>query len=286
MEFLFLPLMTKVKKIIIPFLLFVFIGGIVFSCSPEKKLANNFVKTESKRSVLLLTTDKVYKTSQKKNILDSLQITDESLFDSVLFVNSDFIQYIDDSKFLSNYLLGLEKELRIFGFDVYRENQISKFMEVDSNAFVIYLAQVEAEESVFPYRDETVYYNSYFYHDHELNSLSVYSWIEINKVNEDKDQNVYFTEDVVVDEVEGEFTVDFFGGDIKYFYSIDSLKPAEIYNFAYSLGRKYAGYTYDLLLNKYIREKLYEGTDTYWRFDPYTRTFFPATDDKFIQLNR
>lgn len=285
MEFLFLPFMTKVKKTIISFLLLVFIGGIVFSCSPEKQLANSFVKTEAKRSVLLLTTDKVFKTSQKKNILDSLQITDESLFDSVLFVNSDFIQHINDSKFLSNYILGLEKELKMFGFDVYKENQMSEFMEVDTNAFVVYLAQVEAEESIFPYRDETVYYNSYFYHDHELNSLSVFSWIEINKVNEDTDQNVYFTEDVIVDEVEGEFTVDFFGGDIKYFYSIDSLKPAEIYNFAYSLGQKYAGYTYDLLLNKYIRENLFEGTDTYWRFDPYTQTFFPATDDKFILLD-
>lgn len=278
--------MNKVIKPIIPLLLLIFIMGIVYSCSPEKKLANYFVKTDAKRSVLLLTTDQVYKTSQKKNILDSLEITDESLFDSVLFVNSDFIQHIDDSKFISNYVLGLEKELKIFGFDVYKENQMSEFMEVDSNAFVVYIAQIEAEESIFPFRDETVYYNNYYYHDHELNSLSVYSWIEINKVNEDKNQNVYFTEDVVVDEVEGEFTVDFFGGDIKYFYKIDSLKPAEIYNFAYSLGRKYAGYTYDLLLNKYIRENLHQGTDTYWRFDPYTQTFFPATDDKFILLDR
>lgn len=286
MEFLFLPHMNKVKKTFTHFLLLILIGVVAFSCSPEKKLATNFVKTETKRSVLLLTTDQVYKTSQKKNILDSLEITDESLFDSVLFANSDFIQYLDDSKFLNNYVMGLEKELKVFGFNVYKENQISEFMEVDSNAYVVYIAQIEIEEAIFPYRDETVYNNGYYYHDHELNSLSVFSWFEINKVNEDKDKNVYFTEDVVVDEVKGEFTVDFFGGDIKYFYSIDSLKPAEIYNFAYSLGRKYAGYTYDLLLNKYIRENLYQGTDTYWRFDPYTKTFFPATDDKFIPLDR
>lgn len=278
--------MARIKKSIIPLLLFAFLAGFVFSCSPEKKLANSFVKTDSKRSVLLLTTDKVFKTNQKKSILDSLEITDESLFDSVLYANSDFIKYINDSKFISNYLLGLEKELKVFGFDVYKENQMSEFMNVDSNAYVVYIAQIEVEEAIFPYRDETVYYNSYYYHDHELNSLSVFSWFEINKVNEDKAKNVYFTEDVIVDEIEGEFTVDFFGGDVKYFYTIDSLKPAEIYNFAYSLGRKYAGYTYDLLLNKYIKKNLYEGTDTYWRFDPYNQTLFPATDDKFILLDR
>jgi hypothetical protein len=278
--------MIKVKKAIIQLFLLAFVGSVVFSCSPEKKLAKNFVKTQTNKSVLLLTTDMLFKSNKKLNILDSLDITDESMFDSVLYVNSDFIQHLDDSKLLSNYMLGLEKELKVFGFEVYKENQISDFMEVDSNAFVVYLAQVELEEAIFPFRDETVYNNSYYYHEHELNSLSVFSWFEINRVNEDKEKNVYFTEDVVVDEVEGEFTVDFFGGDVKYFYTIDSLKPAEIYNFAYSLGRKYAGYTYDLLLNNYIRENLYQGTDTYWRFDPYTQTFFPATDDKFILMSQ
>jgi len=278
--------MNLVKNKLTTFLLFLIAGVLLFSCSPEKRLANSFVKTEVKRNILLLNTDVLYKTNQKKYILDSLEITDESLFDSVLYVNSDFIQYIDDEKFLDNYLLGLEKELKVFGFTVFKESQISDFMEVDSIAYVVYLAQVEAEEDLFPYRDETVYYDNYLYHDHLLNSLSVFSWFEINKVNEDEDKHVYFTEDVVVDEVDGEFTVDFFGGDIKYFYKIDSLKPAEIYDFAYTLGRKYAGYTFDLLLNNYIRENLYQGTDTYWRFDPYTNTFFPATDDKFILLDR
>lgn len=278
--------MVQIKKIVSGFLLFIFIGSLFFGCSPERKLANNFVNTDIKRSALLLFTDEVYKTSRKRDILDSLDITNEALFDSVLLANSDFLQHTNDSKFITNYILGFEKELKAFGFNIYKEDQMAEFMEVDSNAFVIYLAQIETEEALFPFRDETNYYDSYFYHDHLLNSLSVYSWFEINKVNETKNQKVYFTEDVVIDEVEGDFTLDFFGGDVKYFYTIDSLKPGDIYEFAYSLGRKYAGYTYDLLLNKYIRNNLPQGTDVYWRFDPYTKTFFPATDDKFILLGR
>ena len=245
------------------------IAGIV-SCSTERQLAKHFTKPESRRNALLLTTDQVFKVSSRADILDSLEITDEALFDSVLYANSNFLQYIDDKKFIDNYMLGLEQELGKFGFNTFKEDQMAEFMEVDSNASVIYVAQLEIEEALFPYRDETVYYDNYFYHDHMLNSLSVYSWFEINEVNVTKDQQVYFAEEVLVDEVEGEFTLDFFGGDVKYFYTIDSLKTNEIYEFAFRL------------LNKYIRKNLPQGTDTYWRFDPETGSFFTATNDKFI----
>ena len=84
--------------------------------------------------------------------MDSLEITDESLFDSVLFAHSDFLKELDDPIFIRNYLMGLETELKVFGFDIYKENQMAEFMEVDSNSFIIYLAQIELEEALYPFR--------------------------------------------------------------------------------------------------------------------------------------
>ncbi|MEJ2593816.1 MAG: hypothetical protein P8100_01490, partial [bacterium] len=127
------------------------------ACSPEKKLAKAFVNDPDQKSILLLGPELVFKKSLKTSILDSLDITDESLFDSVLMANSDFLQYINDSLFLQNYLKGFEEECKLFDINVYRESQTADFLEVDSNAWVIYLAQVELEESWFPYRNETRY---------------------------------------------------------------------------------------------------------------------------------
>ncbi len=259
--------------------------GVFHACSPEKKLAKSFVYSETKRNVLLLGPDMVFKTSLKTDILDSLEITNESLFDSVLFANSDFLQHLDDVLFIQNFILGLENELRLFNFEIYKEPQTSDFLEVDSNAFVLYVAQIELEEAYYPFKDETVYMDSYYFHEHILNSASVYSWFEISEVNKKRDRNVYFAEDAVVDEIDGEFTLDYFGGQVKYFYQIDSLITDDLYKYAYDLGRKYAGYTFDLLLNNYIIENMDYKPKYYLRYDPNFKNFFEATDDKFILLD-
>jgi hypothetical protein len=257
------------------------------ACSVEKKLAKQFVSTGSQRSVLILAPEFLYKTNLKKDILDSLGIKDELLFDSVLYANSFFLKEIDDKMFLDNYLLGLEKELKVFGLKVYREEGAADFMEVDSNAFIINLAQLEVEEDYYEYRDETRYYNNYFYHDHVLNSASVNSWFEISRINEESNnRKVYFASDIIIDDVDGNFTLDVFQSEVKYFYTIDTLQPDELYDYAYLLGRTYGGYTFDLLLNQYLDVQM-EGDrdDRYWRYDPYLDAFFPATDDRFIPLD-
>jgi hypothetical protein len=160
-------------------------------------------------------------------------------------------------------------------------------MEVDSNAFIINLAQLEVEEDYYEYRDETRYYNNYFYHDHVLNSASVNSWFEISRINEESNnRKVYFASDIIIDDVDGNFTLDVFQSEVKYFYTIDTLQPDELYDYAYLLGRTYGGYTFDLLLNQYLDVQM-EGDrdDRYWRYDPYLDAFFPATDDRFIPLD-
>lgn len=271
-------------------LFFILIAAtVLWSCSAERKLATEFAKTGIKRSVLLFVPDLVFKSNIKEGILDSLGIVDETRFDSVLLANSVVLKDINDSLLISNYILGMKREFKNFDFDVYTADQTAEFLEVDSNAYVVYLAQIEVEEAYFPTRDETVISNTYYYHDHILNALTVNSWFEISKVNEETNkQQVYFSSDVITDELDGEFIYDYFGGQLKYLYEVDSLQPSDLYNFAYLLGRTYAGYTFDLLLNRYLKSNLPEEkrSGKYYRYDPLNRSFFPALDDKFIPLEQ
>jgi len=229
----------------------------------------------------------IYKENLKKEILDSLEIKDESLFDSVLMANSQLLQFVDDSLFIANYMLGLYNELKQFGFLVYREEFTNEFMDIDSNAFIINVAQIEIEEAHYTQRDDVTIYDTYYYHDHELNAAYISSWIEISDINSDKsNHDVYFASDIITDDLEGEFVYGAFSEDLKYLFEIDTLKHADLYDFAHLLGRTYAGYTFDLLLNKYLKNNLPDEqlSDNYWRYDPALGNLFYATEDKFILL--
>ncbi|NOX84553.1 MAG: hypothetical protein GXO86_01080 [Chlorobi bacterium] len=266
------------------------LSALVMPCrAQEKKLAKEFVKQEVQRNVLLLQPSFVYKTSLKTYILDSLGIKDKTLFDSVLMANSVILQYVDDSLFIANYMAGLKKELKRFRFSVYDENRTADFMAANSNAYIVNVAQIELEEDLFPYRDATVYENIEYYHDHLLNSLTVDSWFEISEVNTEKNERqVYFASDAIMDDIHGEFTYDVFSDEIKYFYTIDSLTVKDVYVFAYQLGRTYAAYTFDLIMNKYISDHLPKGKKAkhYLRFDPVHRKIFQADDDRFVPLDK
>lgn len=264
-----------------------FLWMVLNSCSPERKMANTFIKNESIRSALLISPQFIFKENLKKEILDSLEIKDESLFDSVLMANSQLLQFVDDSLFIANYMLGLYNELKQFGFLVYREEFTNEFMDIDSNAFIINVAQIEIEEAHYTQRDDVTIYDTYYYHDHELNAAYISSWIEISDINSNKsNHDVYFTSDIITDDLEGEFVYGAFSEDLKYLFEIDTLKHADLYDFAYLLGRTYAGYTFDLLLNKYLKDNLPDEqlSDNYWRYDPALGNLFYATEDKFILL--
>ena len=158
----------------------------------------------------------------------------------------------------------------------------------DSNSYQVNIAQIELEETLYSFRDEIMIYDKYFYHDHNLNAVYVNSWFEIKNLDEhNSDQQIYFTTDLISDVPDGSFNYDIFSGKVRYMYNIDSLEIKQIYDFAYELGKVYAGYTFDLLLNDELNSKIEPGkrSSRYWRYDPGNHVFFPASDDKFIILD-
>jgi hypothetical protein len=258
------------------------------SCSTERKLAVYYAKNTSSINAIVLPPAYLFKVNQKTYLLDSLGITDESLFDSVLYANSTLLQYIDDSLFISNYIYGYKKELAVFGIKVFGEDQMGAFLESDSNSILINVAQIELEEFIYPWDDEQQISDIIYSYSHLLNAVNISSWIEIGKYNQGESQHeVYFATDMVTDKVDGQFNYDVFSQkNLQYMYNYDSLTVSQLYDYAYVLGRTYAGYTFDLLINTYLDKKLPASSrsDKYWRYDPNKHIFFPAEKDKFILM--
>ena len=258
------------------------------SCSPEKKLAIEFASKAKIKSFLVLTPDYLYKTNLKTYIMDSLDIADDESKDSLLLLHSEYLSNLNDSLFIANYIFGYTKTLSDFGFRVFSQDQMEEFLTIDSNSCQVNIAQIELEETLYTFRDEVMIYDDYYYHDHNLNAVYVNSWFEIANLDEENtNQQIYFASDMITDMAEGSFDYDIFGGKVRYMYNIDSLELKVLYDFAYRLGKEYAGYTFDLLLNDELNKKLDPNTisSRYWRYDPVDHFFYPATDDRFMLLD-
>ncbi len=260
----------------------------VVSCNPEKRLATEFVYNANANNILVLSPDFLFKKNIKTYLMDSLGIPDDDSKDSLLLIHSDYLNDINDSLFIANYILGYTKSLRKFGFNVFVQDQTEEFFMNDSNTYQVNIAQIELEETLYTFRDEEMFYDTYFYHDHNLNAVYVNSWFEIINLNDDNDKhNVYFTSDMITDIIDGIFDYDIFSNKVRYMYNIDSLEQDVLYAFAYRIGTEYAEYTFDLLLNNELNNKLDPSvrSSRYWRYDPEKKIFYPATEDKFILLD-
>jgi len=260
----------------------------LFSCSAEKKLAIEFARNQDNGNVLVLAPDYLYKANLKAYLLDSVDYNRNDDKDSVLLVHSDYLNDLNDSLFIANYILGYTKTLNKLGFRVFMADEADEFMAMDSNIYQINIAQVELEETIYTYRDEAQVYDSYFFHDHNLNAVYVNSWFEFSDLNEvSSEQQIYFTTDLITDIPDGSFDYDILSGKVRYMYNIDSLEVNELYGFAFRIGEEYAKYTFDMMLNKELDSKLTPEmrSENYWRYDPDKNYFYPAMDDRFVPLD-
>ncbi len=248
----------------------------------ERKLAKEFVAQAPKISVSVTPPPFLYKYNLKTGILDSISYHNKREKDSILWVHSDFIQHIVDSVFIQRYMKGYVSELKKYGLHVIKNDTLI------NNAYSVNVAQIELEEQYYFFSDTAYYGNDVYVHHQFLNALDVSSWFSLRgPLLPGKSGKILFAENLLTDNIDGHFEIDPYSGEIKYLYRLDSLTVKKIYNYAQNLGRTYAGYTFDYLLNTFLDKKLPASrrTDRYWRYDPYRKRFFFAIDgDKFVPI--
>lgn len=258
----------------------------------ERKMARIFIKDQKPDKILLLLPDYVYKFNQNSDLLDTLSYANDQEKEGVLWKYSHFIQYISDSTFKKRLEKGYRDEIKAFGIQVFGADNTAQFFSSGGKGFIINLAQIELDEDNYLYTD-TAYVESLAYvFKKKLNALDVNIWFEISKVNAAKNDStahqVLFAENLLTDQLEGGFQPDETGTHFTYPYRIDRLTPDKIYEFIEDLGRTYADYTFDYMLNRYLDRHIPPKgrSKRYWRYDPYHKHLFIATDDRFVPLEK
>lgn len=171
-----------------------------------------------------------------------------------------------------------------YGINVYVPEDIDKVL-VDSVHWLVMLSRMEISGRITEYEDYLFSDSDEFSYKHPLNTVNVASWFEVN----DGDwKPVLFCEHNLMDGFDSQADFSFWTQSIDYRYTIDTLDLQDVYNYAVYLGKLYAGYTYDYMMNRYIGSELKKQGYAYQimlRYDPYKKQLlYSDEDDYFIEI--
>lgn len=258
------------------------------SCSPERRLANHFIKERNPAAILLLSPEFSYKYSFKIPDIENFDSLDKQTQDSLLFYNSKLLQYINDSLLIKSYMNGLSSGLKSLGFNVYTSGTTESFVNRGSDGLIVNIPQLELEE-FFDSISENVVLGDEELYNYELyiTAVNFNSWFELTQVNQQDSVLVLYSSNSLTDRLDGGFRYFPFSGQVKYEYTIDSLEVKDIYPAAASIGDLYARLLHNFLMNDYIQKNMATGYETakYYTWDPLSGRIRNYKGQKFTRLN-
>ena len=205
-------------------------------------------------------------------------------YNTQLAKKTEVLKDFNQDLFLDVMYNAYAKAMGDYGVEVYVPEDFEN-IQVDSTHWLVMLSRTEISGRITEYEDFLFSDNDGFDYKHALNTVNVASWFEIN---DGEWRPVQFCEHNLMDGFESKAGFSILTNSIDYSYTIDTLKLEDVYNYAVYLGKLYAGYTYDYMMNSYIgeeMEKMNYSYQTLLRYDPYKKKLlYEAEDDGFIEI--
>ncbi len=258
------------------------------SCSTERKFARQFNAKANQISVLAIRTDYIFKNNEKQLKAETAGLGQAEI-EQLKLENTRIIKLIDnDSVLLDLFFDSYTAELQRYGIRVFDERKIDAFFETEQEAWISHLAQVELDEFDYAFQDSEVFGGTIFTFDYIINGLTFNAWFELSKVNDTQSNQarILFASSELYDEFNGAFVQNLLTGQVRYRLSHDTIGINTFLNFVSHLGRLYAGYTYDQMMNTYIDKHTDPArrTNRWYRYDPYRQRIFTTEADRFVPL--
>lgn len=177
------------------------------------------------------------------------------------------------------------EEMGHYGVSVYVPDNIDQ-VPVDSTHWLVMLSRMEITGRITEYEDYLFSDSDEYTYKHPLNTVNVASWFEMN---DSVWLPVLYCEHNLMDGFDSKTDYSFWAGRLDYNYTIDTLELKDVYNYAVYLGKLYAGYTYDYMMNRYVGSELMKRGYSYqllMRYDPYKKQLRYAEDgDGFVEID-
>ena len=174
-------------------------------------------------------------------------------------------------------------ELGKYGINVYVPDDPDA-VQVDSAHWLVVLSRVEIQGLFTEYEDYLFDFTDEYAYTFSLNTVNVASWFD---VNDGEWQPTLFDEYNLTDEFNSYVTRSRSEG-MQYHYDITPINTDDVYNFAVFLGKRYAAFTFDYMMNHFVGSVMeLEGKEPRFRlrWDPYEKSFyFMGSDEGFWEL--
>ena len=275
---------TKHSFSFLLFLTFIALGA----CTPEYKMAKAYIASRPDVSIMVLPTNVVFKDNLKTiEGVDTNTMTQIEV-DSIRMDKSTLLKQISDSIFLENFTNSLYSEFDELGFTVFTQAQSDSFLFLKTPSYIFNIAQIQLEEMNKVHEDKEQIGDKVYYKDTNLNALSFNFWFELSALDNTKDKpKLFFVSETIRDLMDGYFKENVLTGEVDYRFNINRLDSSIVYKYCRILGQRYAGYTFDFIMNKYI--------DAHWpankkrrfymQYKRYYHTLEPTRNNKFIIMD-
>lgn len=256
------------KKLL--FVLWVVLGALAMtSCQPELKLAKRYMADRPAIQAAVF-------------FPEQAEVKTEA---NVTYGQTEVLKGFNQDQFLDITYNAYAEAMKDYGVEVYVPNDIDD-IPVDSVHWLVMLSRMEISARITEYEDYLFSDTDEYSYKHPLNTVNVASWFEIN----DGDwRPLQFCEHNLVDGFNSKTGYSFWENKIDYKYTIDTLELKDVYNYAVYLGKLYAGYTYDYMMNSYVGKELSKsgyGYQLMLRYDPYKKNLRYADDgDGFVEID-
>ena len=196
---------------------------------------------------------------------------------------SQVLDSLNQDLFLDVMYLAYADELNKYGVNVYVPDDPDR-VAVDSRHWLVVLSKVEIQGLFTDYVDHLFDFIDEYDYSFSLNTVNVSSWFD---VNDGEWLPTLYDEHNLMDDFSSYVTSDKVLGT-QYHYSIKSIVNDDLYDYAVFLGKRYAAFTYDYMMNRSIGIGLKRKNETArykLRWDPYEEAFyFQQEGEGFIEL--
>ena len=200
-----------------------------------------------------------------------------------------FLNELSDSVFLETFINSMISEFEKLGLKVYMDNASDSFLFFKSPSYILNIAQLQIEEGYNEFKDSDEFGGNTYYKAFQTNAVTFNSWLELTQLNPKKEgRKLFFVSETIADIVDGYFTENLLTGEIKYKYQIMEIDVDIIYHYCEVLGARYAGYTFDYLMNDYIMNHFPPGRkrNYYMHYNRANNTLDATWDERFVLYER
>jgi hypothetical protein len=239
-----------------------------------QEIVKSFLKnqeTTSKNELIYITfDDRISLVNDNINRMIGFDALDKETKSELQKKYTKIIDKVNQEEILNIYNKSFVKELRRYGFTIYRQEYLVN--KITGRFNTVNVSQIELEEFTVIdsltgkyYTDSTVYYKT-------LTGLRMNVWLEYN-FSDTTSRKLLFISHEITDEFTG-FTEDVEGKKYADF-ELSLLNPNDAYLLADQTARMTARYMYNFLMNKYVKERT-KGTHKY---------FYSIGEDKKIKYS-